>query len=394
MSVLFKPPWKNIKWYVLNKNIEIEDKEVENFSFDKTIVEKIYMLKDKISTFDEEQWEYSKKITNPYELIFTSQGKYQSPSSVCLLHPLSRTYFKMNEIMQVTGIWDKIPKDIRTAHVCEGPGGFIQSIYENSTKMKKRIVNTTAMTLKPMHYQVPGWKRASTFLKKYNQINIHYGKDGTGDILKEENQDSFINVTKRSIHIFTADGGIDFTMNYAAQEETIYPILIASTKIAVRCLVQGGVYILKIFDCIASTTYDFLVALGSCFEKWCLYKPVTSRPCNSEQYFIGFGFKTSTVPDILKVLNIEYKLPLGFLKRMQNDAFYKEFESEQYKRLEDQIVSLEATFNNINLSDKGVVKEKWNKNIQLCKAYCAEFHLPVINPLPDGISISISDMKS
>ena len=79
---------------------------------------------------------------------------------------------------------------------------------------------------------------------------------------------------------------------------------------------------------------------------------------------------------------------------MQNDAFYKEFESEQYKRLEDQIVSLEATFNNINLSEKGVVKEKWNKNIQLCKAYCAEFHLPVINPLPDGISISISDMKS
>jgi 23S rRNA U2552 (ribose-2'-O)-methylase RlmE/FtsJ len=393
MSLLFKPPWKNIKWYILNKNIEIENKESDNFLFEKELVDKLYLLKDKISTLNEEQWEYSKKITNPYELIFTSQGKYPSPSSVCLLHPLSRSYFKMNEIMKVSGAWDKMPRDIRTAHVCEGPGGFIQSIYENSDRMKKRIVSTTAMTLKPMHYQVPGWKRASTFLKKYSQINIHYGEDGTGDILKEKNQDSFISTTKRSIHIFTADGGIDFTMNYAAQEETIYPILIASTKIAVRCLLQGGIYVLKVFDCIAETTRDFLVALGSCFEKWCLYKPATSRPCNSEQYFIGVGFKPSTVLDILKVLNTEYKWPNGFLKKGQSDEFYNDFMCEQRKRLDDQIVSLEATFNNINLSDGNEVKKKWISNIQLCKAYCIEFHLPTVNPLPDGINISISDIN-
>jgi hypothetical protein len=27
--------------------------------------------------------------------------------------------------------------------------------------------------------------------------------------------------------------------------------------------------------------------MASCFQSWTLYKPVTSRPCNSEWYFLG-----------------------------------------------------------------------------------------------------------
>jgi 23S rRNA U2552 (ribose-2'-O)-methylase RlmE/FtsJ len=393
MDYLIKPPWKNITWFTLPKRIELYDNTIFSYDLDKNNIDKLILLKDKISTYNSEKWEYSKKLTNPYELIFTSQGKYPSPSSVCLLHPLSRSYFKMIEILQIGNIWDKLPRDIRTGHVCEGPGGFIQAIYENAERNKKRILATTAMTLKPTHYQVPGWKRASTFLKKNTQINVIYGADGTGDILKVDNQDSFIDTSKRTVHIFTADGGVDFTMNYAAQEETIFPILVASSKIAFRCLVQGGVYILKLFDCVSVTTRDFICSLGAAFDKWSLYKPATSRPCNSEQYFIGIGFRSINGGEILRMWDSHIMWSSKFLKDIYEDNFYKTFMDEQNKRVEDQIVSLEKTFENINLSDSDSIKNIWNTNIQICKTYCSTFHLPVVTPIPEGIKISMDDIS-
>jgi 23S rRNA U2552 (ribose-2'-O)-methylase RlmE/FtsJ len=385
--------WKNINWYTLPKSIVVDiDYKNENIDQNLNNIDELMRLKDRIGIFNEEKWEYSKKITNPFELIFTTSGRYPIPSSVCLLHPLSRSYFKMIEILQISNVWNIFKGNIRTAHVCEGPGGFIQAIYDGCERNKVKITNTTAMTLKPTHFQVPGWKRASQFLKKNTQINVIYGRDGTGDILKQENQDFFIDKTKRTINLFTADGGVDFTMNYKAQEETIYPLLIASTKIAVRCLTQGGIYILKLFDCNSQTTRDFILSLGYCFDKWTIYKPCTSRPCNSEQYFIGFGFKTSTFNTIMNILNMDIKLSDGFLGKIGNAEFMNIFKAEQQSRVNDQIIALNDTFTNINLNDKIKIKELWKRNIDTCKQFCNIFHLPTVTPLPEPIDFSLDDI--
>ena len=381
--------WKNINWYTLPKSIFV-DISANNENIND--IDELMVLKDKISIFNEEKWEYSKKITNPFELIFTTSGKYQIPSSVCLLHPLSRSYFKMIEILYIINVWNTFKNSIKTAHVCEGPGGFIQAIYDSCPRNKIKILNTTAMTLKPTHFQVPGWKRASQFLKKNTQINVIYGKDGTGDILKTENQDFFIEKTKRTINLFTADGGVDFTMNYKAQEETIFPLLIASTKIALRCLIQGGMYILKLFDCNSPTTRDFILSIGYCFDKWTIYKPCTSRPCNSEQYFIGFGFKQSTCNTVMRVLDMDIEWSKGFLGKVENDEFMNKFKTEQKLRIDDQIMALNDTFNNINLSDKSKIKELWRKNIDICKQFCNIFHLPTLTPLPEPIEFSLEEI--
>ena len=107
-------------------------------------------VKDKIAAYDEDIWEFYKKLTNPYELIFTTTGKWATPASVCMLHPLSRSYFKMVEILQVAGVFGRfINQNMRTAHVCEGPGGFIQAVYDQADRSRKRVTQTVAMTLKP-----------------------------------------------------------------------------------------------------------------------------------------------------------------------------------------------------------------------------------------------------
>ncbi len=381
-----------MNWYTLPKSILVDISCSNNENLNN--MDELIELKDKISIFNEEKWEYSKKITNPYELIFTTSGKYPIPQSVCLLHPLSRSYFKMIEILYNINVWSIFKSNIKSAHVCEGPGGFIQALYDSCERNKVKIISTTAMTLKPTHFQVPGWKRASYFLKKNSQINIIYGKDGTGDILKIDNQDYFIEKTKRTINIFTADGGIDFTMNYKAQEETIFPLLVASTKIAVRCLVQGGVYILKLFDCNSPTTRDFILSLGNSFDKWSIYKPYTSRPCNSEQYFIGFGFKLSTYNTIMNILNLDIEWGNGFLSKIENDNFFELFKTEQLTRINDQIIALHDTFNNINLDDKFKIKELWKRNIDICKLFCNTYHLPVTSPLPEPTDFCITNIMN
>jgi hypothetical protein len=49
--------------------------------------------------------------------------------------------------------------------------------------------------------------------------------------------------------------------------------------------------IIKMFDIYSPATQDLILGSSSLFREFMLYKPATSRPCNSERYFIGVGFK-------------------------------------------------------------------------------------------------------
>lgn len=244
------------------------------------------------------EWEYYKKVVNPYELVYT-QKKYENfPESVCMSHPLSRSYFKILEIMECAHFFRDFPKSnyprLRSAHVCEGPGGFIEGFLDLCGKNKVMNASSTAITLKPRQPNVPGWKRAAIFLKRNKNVRIEYGVDGTGDLLNYENQDAFIHACAPNAHLFTADGGFDFSLDYDAQEQTIYPLLIASVRTGFEVLAVGGLFVLKFFDIYYPGTHDLLFFLQAHFHQWSLYKPATSRPCNPEIYFVGMRYKGIT----------------------------------------------------------------------------------------------------
>jgi len=48
--------------------------------------------------------------------------------------------------------------------------------------------------------------------------------------------------------------------------------------------------IIKLFDMYSQATKDLICGSALYFSKWTIYKPATSRPFNSERYFIGIGF--------------------------------------------------------------------------------------------------------
>jgi 23S rRNA U2552 (ribose-2'-O)-methylase RlmE/FtsJ len=210
----------------------------------------------------------------------------------------------MIEILSVLQFFERIPKTtqkLRTAHVAEGPGGFIDAFFERAEKNKKIISATTAMTLKPTDSQTPGWRRATTFLQKHREITLHYGAEGTGDMYKKANQESFIQTCKPGVHIFTADGGFDFSTDYLLQEKSIYHLLICSSLIGLQCLLPGGSFVLKFFDIYAKPTQILISLIRSCFQNWVIYKPATSRPCNSERYLLCRGYR-GVHKDVIAIL--------------------------------------------------------------------------------------------
>lgn len=385
------PPWNEIIFFKGNTLI---DKDKLSISYEKwkhelkddelelnTLREDI----DKYEKMDDGKWEYFKKIVNPYELIFT-QNKYTNfPQSVCLLCPLSRSYFKMNEMLNLSEFFKIFEKElkIRSAHVCEGPGGFIESLMDECEKHRKQLIQTTAMTLKPNQPNVPGWKRAAAFLHKYRNIRVIYGKDGTGDILKVANQDNFIENCNHKVNIFTSDGGFDFSIDYSSQERFIFPLLLASTRICFEVLKEGGTFIIKFFDIYHEGMKDLVYFLSYFFRSWTLYKPATSRPCNPEQYFIGKGYRQCPT-DILKLLkewcieleknNIQDRL---FRNIGRSDDFNKQIDLLNKKCIAVQIYYLKQVFDLIEKPDEKIIDQLLKKHEYYSYKWCLAFNAPI-----------------
>jgi hypothetical protein len=237
-------------------------------------------------------WDDYKKITNPYEYVFLSLNRRMS-KSVSNRIPLSRSYYKMLEIWKGANIGEEmeilIKRDggLYTAHAAEGPGGFIEAIHDAVSK----VMYSQAMTLRSTTRNIPGWRKTSAFLASHPEINITYGATDTGDLLLLENIDFFVEMYgKKKAHIYTADGGFDFSSDFNAQEETILPLLIAEFYLGLKSICHGGTIIIKIFDTTLRPTLEILWIVTRLFREWSIVKPRTSRGGNAERYIICKGF--------------------------------------------------------------------------------------------------------
>lgn len=309
MERLEKPPWDNFLLKAAPRWMPTLKVVAASAATESTPVD-LVAIKNSIAETDTNIWEYAKKISNPYELIYTYKDSH-IPGSLSVVKPLSRSYFKMIEMLQLTNYLaeHKQGPGLRTAHVCEGPGGFIEAIYDLAPKIGRAVRSTHAITLRSTKSHIPGWRRAQHFMNRHREIRIEYGPDNTGNILHKENRNSFIATAGRANHIFTADGGFDFTNNYSAQETSIFTLLLASIHVGFSVLGADGLFILKVFDCFSRTSQQLVAFMAAHFNKWTLYKPATSRPCNSEHYFIGVGFRGAR-PENLATLETLIEAPI------------------------------------------------------------------------------------
>jgi 23S rRNA U2552 (ribose-2'-O)-methylase RlmE/FtsJ len=382
-----KPPWKNVKWQSWPQNTNWTTGPNPQWKDDKEdfVENELNNLKQEIEILDKKgEWEYLKRSSNPYELVFSQTQDPRIPQSISSLKPLSRSFFKMIEILTVMDFFKRHTlrkNSIKSAHVCEGPGGFIEALLHLSSKNAFKVENVWAMTLRPTKTNIPGWKRAYNFLKKSPMVSIEYGADDTGNIMVPINQGAFLEKTRGKCQLFTADGGFDFSEHYGTQEEEVLPLLVSSVLIGLQTLSKGGDFVLKIFDTESKATIELIALMSSCFESWTLYKPGLSRPCNAEKYFLGRGYKIAPGWLFKTLVEIRNAYACGFKhmtsifteipKEISSDinTLVKFFIDEQVAALKYAITSKEEW----NLRPE----KQWTQIQEHSMHWCKQFQIPV-----------------
>ena len=179
---------------------------------------------------------------------------------------------------------------MRTFHLAEGPGGFIEAICNKRNNPNDEYYGMTII-LDENDDNVPAWHKTSHFLSQHPNITIEYGIDGTGNLLHIDNFEHCVNKYASSMDLITADGGFDFSKDFNRQEINITKLLWGQVCYALCLQKQGGDFVLKIFDVFYKHTVDILYILSSFYEDVNICKLKTSRVGNSEKYVVCKKFR-------------------------------------------------------------------------------------------------------
>lgn len=243
-------------------------------------------IKNKID--EDSDWDKMKKITNPYELIHLSFNKNKYNNSIANYNPLSRSYFKMIEIINKYDLLSNTNNYIKTASLAEGPGGFMEAIYNYRVKNNHYKDDIYGITLDTKNKYIPGWKKLKN-IKKFN-FKINYGDLYNINDVKKFTQ----NFKNKKADLVTADGGFDYSIDFNNQEQLSYRIIFCEIITAFGIQQIGGSFVCKIFDIFSLFTLKMIYLIYYFYDEIHLYKPKTSRIANSEKYIVAKGFKGIT----------------------------------------------------------------------------------------------------
>jgi 23S rRNA U2552 (ribose-2'-O)-methylase RlmE/FtsJ len=128
-----------------------------------------------------------------------------------------------------------------------------------------------------------------------------------GDILEAKNVDRLVAFTNEqlstnpstssgsasgSVDLYTSDAGISLEWDeFNQQEEIEFRLKLAEFLVGLKTLRENGCMVVKLYTIFESRTIKVLQVVSEQFEKAKIVKPMTSKPANSEVYFVGIGFK-------------------------------------------------------------------------------------------------------
>ena len=354
-----------------------------------SVAQYLYGMKENIDD-KEKKWDTFKKYTNPCEYIHTMVPFKKK--SVAKTKPISRSYFKMIELLHIFPIFPVgVRSSMQTFHLAEAPGGFIEAI--GRTRRESCPGNTDqyyGMTLlDKADTTVPTWKKGDFMHDFSGNILLENGADGTGNILSLEN---FVDIcspeSKKKyvgmMDIVTGDGGFDFSTDFNQQEIAIGKLLFAQIAYAACLQKRGGSFVLKIFDSFMAHTIDLMYLLTTLYEKVYIVKPQTSRYANSEKYLVCIGFLHENAriypyfhACFRDMLLLDKKDIGRFLKVHPTFLFLQKMEEYNAIYAQKQMMNIQYTITLIESKNKHEkIENLIQTNVQKSTNWCIKYGVP------------------
>ncbi len=359
-------------------DLSITDNEIEQFGINKSLQNYLNLIKKKIDLVSD-NWDIYKKYTNPYEYIHSIISPIYK-FSISKLKPLSRSFYKMIEIINIFLIFDDFGDSITSFHLAEGPGGFIEAFTYIRNNLTDKYYGLTLIS--EDNNNIPAWRKSKNFINKHPNINIEYGIDKTGNLMNKENLLYCLQKYKNSINIITGDGGFDFSTNFNKQEQNSINLIFAQISYALAMQKKGGTFILKVFDIFTYASLDLIYILSLSYNKVYISKPNSSRFANSEKYIICKDFKLDDSTDIVIKLS-------NYLDKLDNNIFIKRFLNVDISYLyknklqeinaiygQQQIENINNTFALIDSNTYEKLENLKKNNIQKCNLWCSKYNIP------------------
>ena len=345
-----------------------------------TLLDIATSYKNKITEhYQNKSWDRYKKLSNEYELIFYSSN---SSSNISCINPVSRSFFKLWEILhdfeEEIGI--NKPSPMCCVFLAEGPGGFFEAFYKKRRHIQD---NCYGMTLKSANKAVPDWK-----MNKRLPLKVSYGKDGTGNLYNLDNIVAFADVIGNGkVDFITADGGFDFSSDFNHQEDQSMRLIISEVLSALLMQKENGSFLLKVYDCFNEETLKMLHILNMHYSNMYLIKPLTSRPANSERYILCTGFYTGDVvkymntTQILKYIVANYEtinirkaledIPFdaSFLGHIVMYNLYYTMRQVYYIQRTINYIKFFSTYENSSTVENAIMEKHKTKSIKWCMKY-------------------------
>jgi len=278
----------------------IKFKFKKNTCFNNLKEDDLITAKNLLDGFSKNKWNFFRDLVNPYEFGNIDKTKY-----------INRAYFKLHEIIKVFDLEKIANKNIDFSGVCEFPCGFTKCILDNDV-FSKSVINVNIMSNddnKP-------------------KLNNYYKQNINIDIVDITDKEQLKEVLKGKSHksmLVTSDGGINENKEYSKKEVMHYRLKLCEIGTSLRLLDEGGVLVIKFFDFFTKPSIEMAYYLSFFFKEMYMYKPLTSRPTNSERYMIcKYMVKRESnlvlnIPGNLENLSsfLSDNVPIEFSKKMK-----------------------------------------------------------------------------
>lgn len=261
------------------KKLTIED---ETDFVEPQILKGILNSKSIFDNLDGEDMRNARTRSNPYETIGSVIFLNRAAVKMANMDAVFDFMFTNPKNQNGQPVLDKTDL-LYFADVCAGPGGFSEYVmFKKGWKAKG-----FGFTLKASN----DFKLDDFCAGPSDTFSPYYGVKEDGNIFDPANLDSLKDYVlkqtdDKGVHFLMADGGFSVEGQELIQEILSKQLYLCQCLAALMLVRTGGHFVVKLFDIFTHFSVSLVYIMYRCFERVSIFKPVTSRPANSERYLI------------------------------------------------------------------------------------------------------------